>query len=86
MGALLTKIRVPIGNVAGSVTEIISGRKRKRSDDDYEASDEANIFLERSLNTPKKKKLVSTAQYIYQALFKEERNSDIAVMALGNLI
>lgn len=30
-----------------------------------------------------RKKLTSTAKYIYQALFKEERNSDITVHALG---
>lgn len=32
-----------------------------------------------------RKKLISTAKYIYQALFKEERNSDITVHALGKL-
>lgn len=32
-----------------------------------------------------RKKLITTAQYIYKALFKEERNSDISVMALGKI-
>lgn len=32
-----------------------------------------------------RKKLISTAKYIYQALFKEERNSDITVHALGKV-
>lgn len=30
-----------------------------------------------------RKKLVSTAQYIYQALYKEGKNSDVTVKALG---
>lgn len=34
---------------------------------------------------PKKKKLLTTTQYIYQALFKEQKNSDISVMAQGNI-
>lgn len=32
-----------------------------------------------------RKKLLTTTQYIYQALFKEQKNSDIAVMALGKV-
>jgi len=35
------------------------------------------------LNTPKKKKLTTTSQYIYQNLFKEGKDSDITVVALG---
>lgn len=30
-----------------------------------------------------RKKLISTTQYIYQALFKEQRNSDVSVYAMG---
>ena len=32
-----------------------------------------------------RKKLKTTTQYIYQALFKEHKNYDISVMALGKL-
>lgn len=32
-----------------------------------------------------RKKLLTTTQYIYQALFKEQKNSDIAIMALGKV-
>lgn len=32
-----------------------------------------------------RKKLLTTTQYIYKALFKEQRNSDISVMALGKI-
>lgn len=33
----------------------------------------------------RRKKLLTTTQYIYQALFKEHRNYDISVMALGKV-
>ncbi|GLG96519.1 Protein germ cell-less [Gryllus bimaculatus] len=60
------------------------GRKRKR-DDDSDSQSESNLVLEKTMRTPKRKKLASTAQYIYQALFKEGKNSDIKVLALGKL-
>lgn len=85
MGSLFSKIHTPLEACAGSVTEIITGRKRKREDESDTSSDEVNSILEKSLNTPKRKKLLTTTQYIYQALFKEHRNSDIAVMALGKV-
>ncbi|KAJ6620118.1 Protein germ cell-less, partial [Pseudolycoriella hygida] len=65
----------------GSVTQIITGRKRKR--ENSESSDDISDSLSRCLNTPKRKKLLTTTQYIYQALYKEELNSDVTVMALG---
>jgi len=34
---------------------------------------------------PLRKKLLTTTQYIYKALFKEEKNSDVAVMALDKV-
>ncbi|XP_055624564.1 protein germ cell-less [Toxorhynchites rutilus septentrionalis] len=77
MGNIMNKVTSPI--------QAIRGRKRKRSDVDSDASDENSDLLDKSLATPKRKKLISTAKYIYQALFKEERNSDITVHALGKL-
>uniref|UniRef100_A0AAG5DKE9 BTB domain-containing protein n=1 Tax=Anopheles atroparvus TaxID=41427 RepID=A0AAG5DKE9_ANOAO len=75
-----------MGNVLhklGNVSQSIRGRKRKREADDGDESGDGSDLLDRSLQTPKRKKLTSTAKYIYQALFKEERNSDITVHALG---
>ncbi|XP_037032912.1 protein germ cell-less [Bradysia coprophila] len=79
MGALLGKMNSPLA--CGSVTQIITGRKRKR--ENSESSDDVSNTLSRSMNTPKKKKLLTTTQYIYQALYKEQLNSDITVLALG---
>lgn len=68
-----------------SPIQAMRGKKRKREDDDSDSSEEINDLLDKSLATPKRKKLISTAKYIYQALFKEERNSDITVHALGKV-
>lgn len=68
----------------GETVRAIVGRKRKR-DVDSDSVSESNLVLEKTMRTPKRKKLASTAQYIYQALFKEGRNSDITLLALGKL-
>ncbi|XP_044735729.1 protein germ cell-less [Chrysoperla carnea] len=60
---------------------VLRGQKRRRSDDSSDSDTES--FLEETLNTPKRKKLLTTAKYIYQALYKEEKNSDVTVIALG---
>lgn len=77
MGNVVNKIASPI--------QAIRGKKRKRDDDDSDSNEEINDLLDKSLATPKRKKLISTAKYIYQALFKEARNSDITVHALGKV-
>ncbi|XP_055535163.1 protein germ cell-less [Wyeomyia smithii] len=77
MGNVVNKISSPI--------QAMRGRKRKRDDDDSDGNEENADLLDKSLATPKRKKLISTAKYIYQALFKEERNSDITVHALGKV-
>lgn len=51
MGALFGKINSPL-EACGSVTEIITGRKRKR--EDSESSDDVSNVLSKSMNTPKK--------------------------------
>lgn len=56
MGVLLSKLyESKLGVAAGSVTEIISGRrKRKRDDNDYLSCADDNERLEKTLSTPKK--------------------------------
>jgi len=57
------------------------GTKRRREvEDDLQNSTEQ---LERLLSTPKKKKLTTTSQYIYENLFQAGRDSDVTVVALG---
>jgi len=58
------------------------GTKRRRVDS-LERSSSSDDKIEKLLNTPKKKKLTTTSQYIYQNLFQEGRDSDVTVVALG---
>lgn len=67
--------------VATNVRALV-GRKRRR-DESEDQDNDSDLLLEKTLHTPKKKKLLSTAQYIYRALFKEGNNSDVTVIALG---
>lgn len=67
-------------NVVNSVKHYVTGKKRKYCESDDE---EVNKIIDIVLHTPKKKKLISTAEYIYQALFEEGKNSDVTVCALG---
>uniref|UniRef100_A0A034V8G6 Protein germ cell-less n=1 Tax=Bactrocera dorsalis TaxID=27457 RepID=A0A034V8G6_BACDO len=83
MGQLVAKLAVPLQHCSDNVVNILAGRrKRKRSLDSSNASNESQSSETQS---PKKKRLLTTTQYIYQALFKEQKNSDIAVMALGKV-
>ncbi|XP_066250240.1 protein germ cell-less [Euwallacea similis] len=66
--------------VIDNVTNFVTGRKRKHSETE---DDELNKVIDLALHTPKKKKLLCTAKYIYQALFLEGKNSDVTVCALG---
>ncbi|XP_035898267.1 protein germ cell-less [Anopheles stephensi] len=73
-----------LNNLGSSVSQAVRARKRKRgADESADEGGDGSDLLDQSLQTPKRKKLVSTAKYIYQALFKEERNSDVTVHALG---
>jgi BTB/POZ domain-containing protein 13 len=65
--------------VATNIRDFVS-RKRRR--DESEDEDNDPDMLEKTLHTPEKKPL-STAQYIYRALFKEGNNSDVTIIALG---
>lgn len=65
MGNLLTVIQKPIGSAAGSVTNIITGRKRKRDVDDYDSSDDVTSALELSMNTPKRYVHTNCYEYFF---------------------
>ncbi|OXU32077.1 hypothetical protein TSAR_004851 [Trichomalopsis sarcophagae] len=64
-----------------AVNSVYQSRKRKRiQEDDFESG---SRFIEETLQTPKRRKLMTTAQYIYKTLFEEEKASDITVVMLG---
>ncbi|XP_039502131.1 protein germ cell-less isoform X1 [Drosophila santomea] len=72
-----------VGSMHMNVAEVFnSRRKRKRSTDSSLGKDDT---AQLDTTQPKKKKLLTTTQYIYKALFKEEKNSDVAVMALDKV-
>lgn len=52
MGALYSRLNAPLQSCSGSVTEIITGRKRKHDEVDSESSDEMSSIIGKSLNTP----------------------------------
>jgi len=57
------------------------GTKRRREvEEDISL---CNVELEKILSTPKKKKLFTTSQYIYEHLFQAGRDSDVTLVALG---
>lgn len=64
-----------------AVHSMYRGRKRKCIEEDDFDSD--SDYIDRTLQTPKKRKLLTTAQYIYKTLFQEEKGSDITVFMLG---
>lgn len=72
--------KISTQNFVDNFTNLVTGRKRKHSESE---DDEVNKVIDIALHTPKKKKLLCTAKYIYQALFLEGKNSDVTVCALG---
>lgn len=52
MGAIYSRLNVPLQSCSGSVTQIIRGRKRKHEEIDSESSDEMSSTIRKSLNTP----------------------------------
>lgn len=84
MGSVLARFQEPLGAAADSVN-ILRGRKRRRNSDLDRSTEEITSDLESTLNTPKRKKLLSTPQYIYRTLFKEQHDSDVSVVALGKV-
>jgi len=57
------------------------GTKRRREVEENISA--CNEEIERLLNTPKKKKLHTTSQYIYDNLFQAGKDSDVVLRALG---
>ncbi|XP_012054385.1 PREDICTED: protein germ cell-less [Atta cephalotes] len=78
MGGYASRI-ASISNLA--VHNVYRGCKRKYIEE-YDCDSESD-YIERTLHTPKKRKLLTTAQYIYKTLFQEEKGSDITVLILG---
>ncbi|EGI68012.1 PREDICTED: protein germ cell-less [Acromyrmex echinatior] len=78
MGGYASKI-ASMSNLA--VHNVYRGCKRKYIEE-YDCDSESD-YIERTLHTPKKRKLLTTAQYIYKTLFQEEKGSDITVLILG---
>ncbi|XP_043249806.1 protein germ cell-less isoform X1 [Colletes gigas] len=78
MGSYASRIASMSNNAVHSVYR---GRKRKCiEEDDFDSESD---YIDRTLQTPKKRKLLTTAQYIYKTLFQEEKGSDITVLVLG---
>ncbi|XP_014473350.1 PREDICTED: protein germ cell-less [Dinoponera quadriceps] len=78
MGGYVSSI-ASMSNTA--VHSVYRGRKRKYIEEcDSESESD---YIDRTLQTPKKRKLLTTAQYIYKTLFLEEKGSDITVLILG---
>ncbi|KYQ52306.1 Protein germ cell-less [Trachymyrmex zeteki] len=78
MGGYASKI-ASMSNLA--VHNVYRGCKRKYIEE-YIYDSESD-YIDRTLHTPKKRKLLTTAQYIYKTLFQEEKGSDITVLILG---
>lgn len=61
-----------------------SSRKRKHPRDTITSdAEDMDRLIDVAMHTPKRKRMESTVQYIYQALFIEGRDSDVTVVALG---
>ncbi|GAB6024233.1 hypothetical protein CHUAL_008928 [Chamberlinius hualienensis] len=71
MGNYLTNLRQRRGSQRGI--------KRSLQDIENDQEDE----FKKELNTPKRKKLMSTSQYIYKTLFVDGKNSDVTIVALN---
>lgn len=78
MGGYASRI-ASVSNIA--VNSVYRTRKRKCIEEDD--LDPESEFIDRTLQTPKKRKLLTTAQYIYKTLFQEEKGSDVTVLMLG---
>ncbi|XP_043480223.1 protein germ cell-less [Leptopilina heterotoma] len=79
MGGYASRFIFNMSNIA--VNSVYRGRKRKCIEED-ELNSESD-FIDRTMQTPKRRKLLTTAQYIYKTLFLEEKGSDITVLILG---
>lgn len=67
-------------SLARTISDVYSRRKKKRALE-FDSTEEEELL--ESLHQPKTKKLLSTAHYIYQALFLDGKDSDITVNILN---
>jgi len=75
-----TRGRVNLHNSPRS--PLLRGTKRSRDvEEDFSTSEEEH--LDKLLSTPKKRKLLTTSEYIYRNLFMSGTDSDVTVTALG---
>ncbi|KAF5296198.1 hypothetical protein FQA39_LY12652 [Lamprigera yunnana] len=77
MGGLLSSINSKY--IVDNVKQFV-GNKRKRNES--ESEEQLNKVIDLAMHTPKRKKLVTTAKYIYQTLYEEGKNSDLTVKVL----
>lgn len=54
MGGIYSRLNEPLRSYSGSVTQIISGRKRKHEEVDSDSGDEMESSIRKHLNTPVK--------------------------------
>ncbi|XP_055839558.1 protein germ cell-less [Episyrphus balteatus] len=83
MGQMVGFFKEPLDKCSWIGASIFGGRRKRKLVSGLE--DEQNELNCIELQIPKKKRLLTTTQYIYQALFKEQTNFDISVMAQGNI-
>lgn len=83
MGQTVGFLKEPLEKCSESVANLLGGRRKRKHSNGSE--DEINDSNNSDLQSPKRKKLLTTTQYIYQALFKEQKYSDISVMAQGKI-
>ncbi|ALC40652.1 gcl [Drosophila busckii] len=74
-----------VGAMQSNVAEAFGSRRKRRRSTDSTDSEEERERTKQQNASPKKKKLLTTTQYIYKALFKEEKNSDVSVMAMDKV-
>ncbi|XP_011499469.1 PREDICTED: protein germ cell-less [Ceratosolen solmsi marchali] len=78
MGSYVSRVLTASNSAVNSVYR---GRKRKCIEEDDLESE--SRFIDKTMQTPKRRKLLTTAQYIYKTLFQEEKGSDVTVLMLG---
>lgn len=72
-----------IPNMKDVTISIGKKEKRRRPSTDFACSEEDNESHD--MRVTKKKKLMTTTQYIYKTLFQEERDSDVSIVALDKV-
>uniref|UniRef100_A0A1A9UKT5 BTB domain-containing protein n=1 Tax=Glossina austeni TaxID=7395 RepID=A0A1A9UKT5_GLOAU len=83
MGQVIIKLKRSLDLCSDSVVNILNNRRKRKAtavaNNSHEEQDSYGS------KTPKIRKLLSTTQYIYQELYNEQKNSDVAIMALNKV-